>query len=55
MLVIVGIVSAYIALQTLDDIKKQTENSKVTADSDLLNAQVVIRAERSEPLSGFRR
>jgi hypothetical protein len=53
-LVIVGSVAAWIALRTLDDIKKQTHNAenaseaaKISADAALLNAQAIVNAERA--------
>jgi hypothetical protein len=53
-LVAVGIVAAYIGLQTLADIRKQTKNTEITAeaarqsaDAALRTAKTLIKAERS--------
>src|SRR5579859_6888843 len=46
-LVLVGTAAALLAQRTLSDIRKQTINSKIAADSALLNAQAVINAERA--------
>jgi len=53
-LVLVGIVAAWIALETLGDLKEQTstaktsaEAAKKSADAAFLNAQAVINAERA--------
>jgi hypothetical protein len=47
LLVVVGAVAAYLALCTLDDLKKQTKNTETAADAALLNAQSIINAERA--------
>lgn len=46
-LVAVGVVTAWIAIRTLADIKKQTRNTEIAASAALRNAQAVIDAERA--------
>ena len=46
-LVGVGVATAYIAIKTLRDIKKQTKNTEIAALAALRNAEAVINAERS--------
>lgn len=46
-LVGVGVATAWIAIRTLKDIKKQTKNTEIAAKAALGNAEAVISAERS--------
>jgi len=45
-LFIVGVIGTIVAVCTLRDIQKQTQNTRTIADAALLNAQAIINSER---------